>query len=124
MEIAANTDVIVKSLELKNGPTITVFPEKRSVVFRPQAGGGIVLCPQTERQAVEPEMWDGEFYTAKRLARRFCVSYGTARRWILQLNGDDISMIQKNKGRGKRPWRLRRLHKSKLTEIEERFINH
>ena len=38
--------------------------------------------------------------------------------------GDDTAMIQKNKGRGKRPYRIRRIVESDLLKIDEQFINH
>jgi transposase len=62
-------------------------------------------------------------YTARQIAQKCCVSYSAARRWIMELNGDDTAMIQKNKGRGKRPWRLRRLDETRLPELQA-FINH
>jgi hypothetical protein len=62
-------------------------------------------------------------YTAKEIAEAKRVSYATARRWIMEILGDDRAMIPKNKGRGKRPKRMRRLPESKLPELEE-FMNH
>jgi transposase len=61
-------------------------------------------------------------YSAKMIMEMYSVSYGTARNWIMKLNGDDTAMIQKNKGRGKRSWRLRRLDVSRLQELDQ-FVN-
>jgi hypothetical protein len=73
-----------------------------------------------KRDAVKLEEW----YTPRQIAIARNVSYDTARRWIMAILGDDIAMgVKKNKGRGKRPWHLRRLPESKLAELDQ-FVNH
>jgi len=68
---------------------------------------------------MKPERW----YSPKQIAELFSVSHETARRWIMAILGDDTAMIQKNKGRGKRSYRLRRLPESRLHELDQ-FMNH
>jgi hypothetical protein len=73
----------------------------------------------------EGSMMPKQKYSAKRIAALYSVSYETARRWIMKILEDDTAMgVRKNKGRGKRPYRLRRLDESDLPEIDRRFINH
>jgi hypothetical protein len=60
---------------------------------------------------------------ANYVAAKYSVSYFTARRWIMAILGDDTAMIQKNKGRGKRPKRMRRISLSLLEKEVGRFIN-
>jgi transposase len=58
-------------------------------------------------------------YNARQIAKLYAVSYGTARNWIMKLNGDDAAMgVNKLKGRGKRPYRLRRLDDSQMAELD------
>jgi hypothetical protein len=64
-----------------------------------------------------------QWYSPRQIAQSRNVSYDTARRWIMQILGDDIAPGEKkNKGRGKRHWHLRRLPESRLAELDQ-FMN-
>lgn len=72
---------------------------------------------------IERTMKLEEWYTPRQIAKARNVSYDTARRWIMEILGDDIALgVKKNKGRGKRPWHLRRLPESRLGELDQ-FMN-
>jgi hypothetical protein len=51
------------------------------------------------------------------------VSRETARRWIMQILGDDVRMTPKNKGCGKRPYHLRRIPQSLLEKHLDQLLN-
>jgi len=61
--------------------------------------------------------------SAKEIAAQYSVSYRTALRWIVHILGDDVRMTPKNKGRGKRPYRLRRIPQSLLEKNLDEFLN-
>ena len=63
-------------------------------------------------------------YGPKQIAELYSVGRETARRWIMQMLGDDTEMIPKNRGRGKRKYRLRRVPQSVLEREIGNFINH
>lgn len=53
-----------------------------------------------------------QWLSAKQIAAEKSVSYNTARRWIIQIMGHH--QPRKAKGRGKRPYSLRRVPRSLL----------
>ena len=58
------------------------------------------------------------------IAEQYSVSEETARRWIKRILGDDVHMTpRKNKGRGKRPYHLRRIPESLLKKHLDELIN-
>jgi transposase len=63
-------------------------------------------------------------YSPKEIAEIYSVGRETARRWIMQMLGDDVAMLPKNRGRGKRKYRLRRIPQSVLEREIGNFINH
>ena len=63
------------------------------------------------------------YFSPEMVALKYSVSYSTARRWIKKIFGDDIRMTPRNRGRGKRPYRLRRVPRSLLEKYIDEFIN-
>lgn len=63
------------------------------------------------------------YFSPRQVALKYSVSYWTARRWIKSIMGDDERMTPKNKGRGKRHYRLRRVPQSLLEKHIDEFIN-
>lgn len=63
-------------------------------------------------------------YSPKQIAEMYGVGRETARRWIMQMLGDDVAMLPKNRGRGKRKYRLRRVPQSVLEREIDNYINH
>jgi DNA-binding GntR family transcriptional regulator len=62
------------------------------------------------------ERWLGP----KQIAEQYSVSRDTARRWIMRLMGDEVS---KKEGRGKRPYRIRRIPQSLLERNLDELMN-
>ena len=63
-----------------------------------------------------------KWYKPQQLAEKYNVSKSTARRIMMILTGDDTKMTQRNKGSGKRSYKMRRLPESRLVEFET-FLN-
>ncbi len=61
------------------------------------------------------------------IAQKYCVSYDTARRWILRLTSDDLSRLDGGRDirrrRGTRPYRMRRIPLSVLEAHIDEFLN-
>jgi predicted ArsR family transcriptional regulator len=64
-----------------------------------------------------------KYLSPKDIAVQFSVSKETARRWIMQILGDDVKLAPTKKGRGKRPYRLRRVAQSLLEKHLDELIN-
>jgi transposase len=64
-----------------------------------------------------------KWLSPKQIAEQYSVSYETARRWIMRVLRDDVTMTPKNKGRGKRPYRLRRVPRSLLEKHLDELLN-
>jgi hypothetical protein len=59
----------------------------------------------------------------KYIVAKYGVSHDTARRWIMRIHGDDARMTMKHRGRGKRPYRLRRISRSLLEKNIPELLN-
>jgi len=71
-------------------------------------------------QGKKEEIW----LSAKMIAKKYSVSYQTARRWIMRLNGDETrKQPKKGDGRLSRPYHLRRVPQSLLEEHLDEFLN-
>jgi hypothetical protein len=57
------------------------------------------------------------------IAEQYSVDPSTARKWIKRILGDDVHTTRKNKGIGKRPYRLRRIPESVLKKHLDELIN-
>jgi hypothetical protein len=64
-----------------------------------------------------------QWLSPKDIAAQYHVSYRTAVRWIMRILGDDVRMTDETKGRGKRPYRLRRIRQSLLEKNLDQFLN-
>lgn len=62
-----------------------------------------------------------KWLSPKQIAEQYSVSYQTARRWIKRLMSEPLA--PRHKGRGKRPYSLRRIPQSVLEEHLSELMN-
>jgi transposase len=63
-----------------------------------------------------------KWLSPKQIAEQYNVGRATARRWIMRILGDDVR-APKEKGRSKRPYRLRRIPQSLLEKNLDELLN-
>jgi predicted ArsR family transcriptional regulator len=66
---------------------------------------------------------DEVWLSPKQIAEQYSVNKETARRWIMRILGDDERITPRKKGRGVRPYRLRRIPQSLLEKHLDEFLN-